>query len=314
MNNKDKVKFPVKFGPSMKKYNDPLYMTFAYKPYRYNKLTIEEFPEIFNYFCASYFNVEYSFEIVNDHATDDKIKDILNNNNLGILFNSIEYKDNKIFLESENDPGLLFLKLLDVYERPYISLQKHNDHDDMFVVKGSKTCPTHWVSLFMDLFSDLTYYEKKEHLYPYASYYQNNKTNIKLKEMNYTLSEIQEIINKVIQLNFMNKQFSVTDSDFNAQRVSDKCVKFIKYANKLNSFYKYFHIAGAFEGGFSFETHHILDPLTRLAKYSNSYLSSRYDLRGSKHFNRQYSTNLWYLMLMYFWMKQFGLDLTELIN
>ena len=80
--------------------------------------------------------------------------------------------------------------------------------------------------------------------------------------------------------------FSVTDSDFNAQRVSDKCVKFIKYANKLNSFYKYFHIAGAFEGGFSFETHHILDPLTRLAKYSNSYLSSRYDLRGSKHFIR----------------------------
>lgn len=94
---------------------------------------------------------------------------------------------------------------------------------------------------------------------------------------------------------------------------SDLCNQFIKYAKTKYSFMKVFGSAFACEGGFTFNHHHINDPIYSFARCLPMHTSSKTDLRGNNEFHRHYSTNLWYLFLLYFWLNEYGINTTELI-
>jgi hypothetical protein len=76
---------------------------------------------------------------------------------------------------------------------------------------------------------------------------------------------------------------------------------------------KKFGNAFAHEGGFTFDYHHLNDPLLYFAKSLPMYISSKHDLRGNKDFHRHYSTNMWYLFILYYWLNDYGIETTELI-
>lgn len=93
---------------------------------------------------------------------------------------------------------------------------------------------------------------------------------------------------------------------------SSLCEGFIRFAKNKYSFMKKFGSAFACEGGFTFDYHYSSDPIYLFAKVLPMYTSSRTDLRGNNEFHRHYSTNLWHLFLLYFWLNEFGIKTTEI--
>ena len=75
---------------------------------------------------------------------------------------------------------------------------------------------------------------------------------------------------------------------------------------------KKFSSAFACEGGFTFDYHHSLDPIYIFAQILPMYTSSRTDLRGNNEFCRHYSTNLWHLFLLHFWLNEYGIETTDI--
>ena len=75
---------------------------------------------------------------------------------------------------------------------------------------------------------------------------------------------------------------------------------------------KEFSSTNAYEGGFNFDYHHTNDPLLHFVQSLQMYISSRFDLRGNKDFHRHYSTNTWYLFILYYWLNEYGIETTNL--
>jgi hypothetical protein len=122
-----------------------------------------------------------------------------------------------------------------------------------------------------------------------------------------------DCLNKYNYCNIFN--FKVINRDFFAGdgHGSELCENFIKFAKDKYSFMKNFSSAFACEGGFTFDMHHNNDPLYYFAKKLPMYTSSKTDLRGNNDFHRHYSTNLWYLLILYYWLNEYGIETTDLV-
>jgi hypothetical protein len=131
-----------------------------------------------------------------------------------------------------------------------------------------------------------------------------------------TIEELNSITTRCLnKYNYGSSNFTVINKEFFAGdgKGSELCEQFIKFANNKYSFMKKFSSAFACEGGFTFDYHHSYDPLLYFANSSPMYVSSRTDLRGNRDFHRHYSTNMWYLFILYYWLNEYGIETTELV-
>ena len=140
-----------------------------------------------------------------------------------------------------------------------------------------------------------------------------------LKFINETqIDDLIKITVDTINENNYNKYtgFEVVDKDFYAGdgKGSQKCNNFILYAKNKYCFMKYLTHAFASEGGFTFDHHHYYDPILLFCQKLPMYISSRTDLRGNTKFRRHYSTNVWYIYMLYYWLNIYGIKTTCLTN
>lgn len=327
----------MEFGSKMPVLDDQLYMTFAYKPWRYDEITKDNMYSILDDFIVRYFNTNYIFSI--NKKCDISLQKIFNMvASEKIKFMDIKYSDKTFMIEVLNDPGLELLKLFK-FDNIKSSITV-NETDTHYVFSPNEYMPTCIMSFFRDLiikniklsidgdiFDEfIDEYDTKD----IVGYYNDNNSNgikidggstllskhseIKNIIKKVDLKDLKDMMNKIGEKNFCELSFTILDDNFLAAHGNrnKSCDDFIKYASTKYSFMKDFGYAYAYEGGFTFQSHHTNDPLNKLMKYTNCYISSRYDLRGMNKFRRQYSTNGWYMWMLHYWLNEYGVKVSDM--
>lgn len=345
------INVQYQMGQSQTKDNEPS-MTFEYKIEKYAKLTKDNSYSILNNFCTKYFNPNYAFSIQKNAlknknlSISDIINNIQNDSDIGILFSKFNYENEFIEIDSKYDPGLLLLK--ELHFDNVCAKIKISDCGTYYYFTPNRYMPTHWIALIRDLIENRLEIDKKcIHLYNSLS---SDVSAIKINKVSYlwtlpkqkyeyieamSFDDLMKIVTKVLKLNSVYAFFQVVPTahtlipnslsyyqnntnyrsdDFIARNINPTklCDVFVEFACKQHSYMGSFSYSHAVEGGFGFDFHHKGDPLVELLWYSNLYTFTRFDIRGNTVFLRQHGTNLWYLLLLNFWIKKFGVRTTPL--
>ena len=289
-----------------------------------NKLTYDNDNLKYNYlcmldtFCIKYFNSDYIFSIPEKKFIEKKttVKDILNkifkNKNIFILFSKFNFENNILSIDSDMDAGLFLLKSLEIKNvDPCILIEIVNGS---YVFTPNIYFPAHWVSFVRDLIneeleiiednfnSETTSINKNKSILTHE-----NKSNYIL---NMPLENLEKIIINMLSINSQQISFKVLQPNFAAIKENALCESFSKYASYKHSFMGYFFVLK--KGGFTFDAHHTNDPLTELIKQTGNLSTNMFDINGTVVFEKQENVNLWYFLMVYFWMKQFGIQISEL--